>query len=215
MAVGVAAPEGGLEVFAPNKPPPPNKFPAAAGADAAGVVEPEVVEAGAAPKRDVVVVLFGSVELVPVAGAAGAAGFAPKLNKLPPAGGAAAGVVLPLALPKRLGAAGAGVPGAPCAAGLAPNNPPLGGAAVKAPSAGFGAPKRLLVPGGGAAGVVDCPKPPKRGLEAGVVDPAGVPPEVGVEVEVFPKPPNRFPPLDAAGAGVEEAAGCCPNEKEG
>ena len=62
-------------------------------------------------------------------------------------------------------------------AGLAPKRPPPDAA------------------GGAAAGVVDWPKPPKSGLEAGVVDPAGW-------EAVLDAPPNRL--VEAAGAeGVD------------
>ena len=123
-----------------------------------------------------------------------AADLAPKENRLPDAGGAAAGVVLPeggAALPKKLLPA-VGVPGfgpvleagllekrlpveVAFSAGLVPNRLADGAGALSpdapVPVALF--PKRPPeeVVGGGAAGVVDCPKPPKRGLEAGVVDP--------------------------------------------
>lgn len=232
--VGVAVPAGFdasvVADLAPNKPPPPNKLP-----PAAGVVDGAAAGAAGAPKRDVGA-LAGWLVAVAEAVVVVSAGFAPKENVLPPAAEGAAGVVLPDAAPPNSDpVAGAGVAGfdpnkppvfavlAGAAgvvelesAGLAPNREVVGGCVVGVvvpdatvlPNnpplpAGF-APNKLVV-GGGAAGVVVCPNPPKVGLLAGVVLPAGWAVEAGL--------PKEKPPDGAAGVVVEGAAGVVPKEK--
>ena len=207
--------------FAPERLPPTRAPPdggAGAATDAEACVAPDDVAGLDAAKRE-----------MGAAAAGFSAGLAPNENKVPGAGGADAGVVLPAAtpfLPKRP-AAGAGVPGvadavfepnnplgaaAAFSAGLAPKRPVDGAEAF---SAGF-APKRFP-PAGGADGV-DVPLPPPNnpapaglapnseapalagGGAAGVVDPLN-PPKRGLDAGVV-----------EPAAGVEDAA---PKPKEG
>ena len=177
--------------FAPNK-LPPKRLPDAGGAAplvADDLLGSEVAVVAVEEEKREGVALFASAAVTGCA-----AGLAPNEKRPPDAGGAAAGVVLPgggAALPKRLFPA-AGVPGlgsalvtgllakrlpveAGFSAGLAPNRLAVGADALApdnvVPAAL--APNKLPEEeaGGAAAGVVDCPKPPKRDLEAGVVDP--------------------------------------------
>lgn len=160
------------------------------GGGAAGVVVPAALpkmpapgagDPGVVPVLAVVVAGFAPNKPPPLAAGAFSAGFA--LNKEPPdAGGAAPRVEEPLPLPpNKL---------VPVPAGLAPNRLPP------------------ALPGGGAAGVVDCPKPPNRGLDAGVVEP-----EAGAVAGALP-PKLKVCVGAGAAAGVPDwALFCWPNEK--
>ena len=218
-AVGIAGGSILSAGFAPNRPKPPVN-PVAGGllGSGAGVVDgvadlASVIRAGLAPKENIPPeageakegvlppVCWGCWDAppnkLPVGGvvvAAGEDGFAPNKLVVGAVAEASAGLA-PNKLPPA-SAAGACDGDAVPDAGADPNKPPPVPAGL--------APNKLdpELAGGVAAGVVDCPSPPNKGLETGVVDlTAGVfEPEL-----VFPPPKLNIPP-EGAGAVVPKAA---------
>lgn len=131
---------------------------------AAGLLASAEVGATCPPLKRVVAVTIEVSDSLPDC----APGFAPKENRLRDAGGAAAGVVVPVfeaEVLKRVGAAGvAGAGFAPVAAGCAANRAPEGAGAF---SAGF-APKRLAVGVVVFAVGVEVSFPPNKLVPAGL-----------------------------------------------